>query len=250
MLALIADIHGNLTALEAVLADCERQGVSRIVCLGDVASFGPQPQATLERVQELNCPVVMGNTDAYLLKPRTLTDVDKPNEDSDFFLEVEAWSAAQLDGADKHFVKSFKPVHAFDYRGHAILAYHGSPRDYHDPIVAQTPDETLDTYFKGYEAELYTGGHTHTQFVRRYYGNRVMNPGSVGMSYYLKRSGEAVNPAVAEYALLKTEADELSIEFRRVLYDLQSLFDAVAACDMPYKDKWLEGFRLGAKGAA
>ena len=66
-IALIADIHGNLPALDAVLEELEREGVDQILCLGDVA-VGPQPTETLERVRELGCPVVMGNWDAYFLR--------------------------------------------------------------------------------------------------------------------------------------------------------------------------------------
>ena len=71
-LALLADIHGNLTALEAVLDDMDIFDVEDILCLGDAANFGPQPQETLRRVHELGPKVVMGNTDAYLLRPRTV----------------------------------------------------------------------------------------------------------------------------------------------------------------------------------
>jgi predicted phosphodiesterase len=66
-LALISDIHGNLVALEAVLAEIAQQNIAHdsqhILCLGDVAAFGPQPLQVLARLQTIGCPVVMGNTD-------------------------------------------------------------------------------------------------------------------------------------------------------------------------------------------
>ena len=65
-LALIADIHGNLPALDAVLAELDREGVDRIVCLGDI-SIGPQPVEALERIRALGCPVILGNWDAWLV---------------------------------------------------------------------------------------------------------------------------------------------------------------------------------------
>lgn len=67
MLAVISDIHGNLGALEAALTDIDKIGADELVCLGDVASFGPQPRETLRRVQALGCPVIMGNADRELL---------------------------------------------------------------------------------------------------------------------------------------------------------------------------------------
>lgn len=63
-LALIADIHGNLFALDAVLADMRQRNIEQILCLGDVASGGPQPCEVIQRLCEIGCPIVMGNTDA------------------------------------------------------------------------------------------------------------------------------------------------------------------------------------------
>jgi predicted phosphodiesterase len=89
-MALISDIHGNLVALEAVMNDLERQGAERMVCLGDVAASGPQPRGVLQRLQALDCPVVMGNADAWLLEPqeyhgddpfyRKINDLDQPGQ--------------------------------------------------------------------------------------------------------------------------------------------------------------------------
>ena len=67
--ALISDIHGNLVALETVLAEIERDEPDHIVCLGDVAATGPRPHETVERLRALEGSVVMGNTDAPMLGP-------------------------------------------------------------------------------------------------------------------------------------------------------------------------------------
>ena len=242
-LAIFADTHGNLSALNAALKDTEQFGVTDFLCLGDVANFGPNPKETLRRVRDLNCPVVMGNTDAYLLEPRTLGNIKQPDENTEFFLEVEAWSAAQLDEDDLRFVRTFAPTHSLTFEGVTLLGYHGSPLSYDDQIEGTTPDDTLDTYFQDVEAAVYAGGHTHTQFVRRYYSSRLMNPGSVGISYVKRRgSGDFVNHAVAEYALLEVLDGEPNITLRRVPYDLQDVFDAVQKSAMPFKERWLEGF--------
>jgi putative phosphoesterase len=242
-LALISDMHGNLPAFEAVLEDIQLQGISQVICLGDVANFGPQPKETLERLQALACPVVMGNTDDSLLKPRTLADVKEPNEDTPFFLEVEAWCAEQLDDDDRHFVRTFQPMVVLELEALKLLAYHGSPKSYHDLIVAVTPEETLDGYFENTEANLYAGGHTHEQFVRRYFQARMMNPGSVGLPFIFKREGGVMNPLFAEYAVLET-TPEVTIVFKRVPYEFEKLAKAVRDSKMPYAEKWLADFEL------
>jgi predicted phosphodiesterase len=66
-LAVISDIHGECFALEQVLQDIRQQGIEQMVCLGDALQGGSQPAETLARLRELNCPVVMGNADAWLI---------------------------------------------------------------------------------------------------------------------------------------------------------------------------------------
>lgn len=66
-IALISDIHSNEVALRAVLSDIRRTGVDQVVCLGDVANLGPQPNAVIEVLAELGCPCIMGNHDEFLL---------------------------------------------------------------------------------------------------------------------------------------------------------------------------------------
>src|SRR6185437_5473671 len=96
-IAIFADIHGNLPALEAVLAQVGAEGIERIVCLGDVATLGPQPREVIARVRALGCPVVMGNTDAILLalqRDESTMDAEGSNEAFD------QWCANQLTDDD------------------------------------------------------------------------------------------------------------------------------------------------------
>jgi putative phosphoesterase len=242
-LAIFSDIHGNLPAFEAVLEDIQNQGIDNLLCLGDAANFGPQPKETLERLRALACPVVMGNTDDSLLKPRTLADIKEPNENTLFFLEVENWCTEQLDEHDRTFIRTFQPTVALDLDKLNLLSYHGSPKSYHDQIIATTPEEILNSYFEKAKANLYTGGHTHEQFVRRYFQARVMNPGSVGLPYIYKKDGTEMGPLFAEYVVLET-TPEVNITFKRIPYELEKLAKAVRASHMPYADKWLGDFAL------
>ena len=101
-IALIADIHGNLAALDAVLDALQAKPSDQIICLGDVAATGPQPREVLRRLRELGCPVVMGNADAELLDmPPSGTETD---EESLRIADISRWGAAQLDEADRAFL--------------------------------------------------------------------------------------------------------------------------------------------------
>jgi len=97
-LAVISDIHGNCFALDEVLVDIRRQGIERIVCLGDAIQGGVQPAETVERLREVGCPIVMGNADAWLLTGLETSPHEQVTEQQ---LAVRAWSLAQLSKEDR-----------------------------------------------------------------------------------------------------------------------------------------------------
>ena len=131
-IALISDIHGNLVALEAALADIQRRGAERIICLGDVAAGGPQPREVIQRLHDLAIPVVMGNTDQWLLNP---VPIDADSEEKEQEAARDQWAAAQLTAADTELVLGYQPTLSLDFgHGFTLLCYHGSPRSFNDRI--------------------------------------------------------------------------------------------------------------------
>src|SRR5215472_4266272 len=106
-IALISDIHGNLPALDATLAEIAAEGTERIVCLGDVATLGPQPREVIARLRALGCPVVMGNTDAMLLSPPDTLDIVSDDYSNEYF---DRWCAAQLTASDLAYLRTFQPT--------------------------------------------------------------------------------------------------------------------------------------------
>lgn len=243
-IALLADIHGNLTALDAVLAELATTPVDQVICLGDVVIFGPQPGATLARLRDLGCPVVMGNTDAWALdpQPHAVRNVDTPK-----FNAVEQWGAAQLTDADRAYIRTFQPTVTVDL-GDAgqLIGYHGSPRSYHDAIVATTPDDELLQWFGPKPALVMAGGHTHAPFVRRFRQSLVLNPGSVGLPYEGLSDGRMRNPPWAEYAIVTADGGGLRVELRRTSVDVTQIVLAVQQSAMPFATWWLEDWETGA----
>src|SRR5690606_15744094 len=202
-IALLADVHGNLPALEAVLGDMTRFDVTDLVSLGDMANFGPAPRESLRRLRSLVPAVaIMGNTDHYLLQPRTEADVATPNADTPRFLEVEAWCADRMFDEDREFVRTFQSTARLLVDEVEMLAYHGSPRSFDDQVRSSTADASLGAWFTGHDAKVLLGAPAHGQFVRRYHGAGRRSPGSVGMPFHTPRGGSVESPTVAEYALV------------------------------------------------
>ena len=103
-IAIISDMHGNDFAFEIVEADIKKQAVDQIVCLGDAIQGGPQPAAVVQRLRGLNCPVVMGNADAWLLSGVETGDEGIPPERLKKMGEIREWSLSQLSKSDKKFI--------------------------------------------------------------------------------------------------------------------------------------------------
>src|SRR5215208_2647207 len=163
-LGLIADIHGNLPALEKVLAELQRERVDEIVCLGDVA-VGPQPVETLERLQTLGCPTSMGNWDACMLGETPEVD----GELAEMLVNACTWSTEQISPAHAEYIRGFKDTLEIRLDEElTLLAFHGSPRSYDDEIFSTTPDEELESMLAGHDATVFAGGHTHFQMFRRF----------------------------------------------------------------------------------
>jgi putative phosphoesterase len=236
-LAVIADIHGNTVALEAVLSAIAARSIERIVCLGDVAATGPQPHEVIARLRELGCPVVMGNTDDWLLHP-ALEEHDDP--DARRIQDIDQWGAEQLTAEDRAYIEGFASIVSIELEdGMRLLAYHGSPRSYNEQITPTLSSEELDTALDGRAADLYVGGHTHMQMLRRHRGSLVLNPGSVGLAIDSAPpfEGPVRNPPWAEYAIITTGAQgELAVELHRAPFDVDALRQVIYTSGMPHAE--------------
>lgn len=233
-LALISDQHANDIAFAAALRDIERIGVDQVVCLGDVIQAGAQPRETAERLIELDCPTVLGNSDALLLE--LPNDVSEPIPER--FLEVREWTLGQLDPAHLDFIRTFQPTVSVNVAGARILGFHGSPRDFDDLLIPENEASTLGP-FLGQDVDLLAGGHTHLQWTRLIDGIPFVNPGSIGYAYDRHQPQSALKiAAVAEYALVIVDRLGISVEFRRVPYPLSEFIEQTAKSGRPYADEW------------
>ncbi len=233
-IGLIADIHGNAFALDVVLAELERDRPDEIICLGDVAALGPQPREILARLRAIGCPVVMGNTDAWLAAWPPAEAI------SPAVFALTEWCAAQLSPDDLAYIRTFPPVVERSLgNGTTLLCVHGSPRSYDDDLRAETPTDALDAMLGGTTASIIAGGHTHLQMLRRHGAMRLVNPGSVGLPGVGPAPPYNTDVHWAEYAVLDVDGGRTEISLRRTPLDLSVMIAAAQASGMPEMPWWV-----------
>jgi putative phosphoesterase len=231
-LAVISDIHGNCFALDQVLADIRQRGIEAIVCLGDAIQGGAQPAETVARLREIDCPIVMGNADAWLLSGQIASSSEPVTERQRV---VRAWSLAQLSAEDRAFIQQFQPTIEIELEaGKKLLCFHGSPSSFDDIILPNTSEDTLNQLLSDFDATLLAGGHTHTQQLRRLGNAWYFNPGSVGLAYKWIILGEQfqIDPS-AEYAIVTSEGENLGITFRHIPLQVEEMIYILRASGKP-----------------
>ena len=226
-IAALYDIHGNLPALEAVLADVSKAGVDQVVVGGDVVP-GPLPRETLARLRDLGVPTwfVHGNGEVAVLAEREGREAYRL---PDAAREVVRWSAEQLDPELAGWLASWPRTVRLDVRGQpglgGVLFCHATPRDENEVFTRLTPEERLLPIFSDLGVELVVCGHTHMPFDRAVGGVRVVNAGSVGMPF-----GE---PG-ADWLLLGPDG----LEPRHTGYDLAKAAERIRASAYPQAEEF------------
>ena len=208
-IAVVSDIHGNLTAFQAVLADLRETAPDLVVQGGDLAASGSRPAEVIDTIRGLNWPGVAGNTDEMLWDRTGLDDLAgrspalRPLVDQ--LREVAAVTAAAI-GTDR-----LEWLHGLPYRWSSedLTVLHASPDTLWQSPSVESPDEDIVGTYAGLGTSRVVFGHIHRPFVRTVSGLTVANSGSVSLAY----DGD---PRAA-YAVV----DDEEITIRRVAYDVE-----------------------------
>ncbi len=219
--AALYDIHGNLPALHAVLAEVDALGVDVVVVGGDIVS-GPLPRETLDVLRSRSdARFIRGNADRELAP-------GAPAPESQAALLAWAWATDHLDDEQRTWLAGLELSLTVEVQGlGSVLFCHGSPRSDEEIITRLSPDERVAPMLRGVAEPLIVGGHTHVQFDRTIAGRRVVNAGSVGMPYQ--------DEPGAYWALISNE-----IELRRTEYDLDEAAALIAAAGVPESEDLIE----------
>ena len=211
-LAVISDIHGNLPALEAVLADLDDWQPDWVVVDGDVVNRGPQPReclhVILEKETKSGWPFVLGNHEEYVLV-HTLPNAPRNGPEFEI-LRYSYWTYRQL-GEDIQYIQNLPFCVTLEDGNHTLGFFtHASPLGTRDGIYPETTDEELRAKIPD-SVSLLAVGHTHRPLVRTVESTLVVNAGAVGLPF----DGDWR----ASYARLIWDGEQWRGHIQRVPYD-------------------------------
>jgi putative phosphoesterase len=183
--AIVSDIHGNLTAFDAVLRDIQRRAPDLVLHGGDLALMGAQPDEVIDRVRELGWPGVVGNTDEVLWRPQEQAhqQARAPKLEPLFSLIFEKYAPATLDLLGEQRLGWLRQLPAQQRLGDLVLV-HASPGDLWRAPMPDAEEDELSTVYGPLDAGTAVYGHIHRPFTRTLATRlRIANSGSVGMPW-------------------------------------------------------------------
>lgn len=256
-IAIISDIHGNITALKAVLEDIRKRNIKDIYCLGDLVVKCTNPDLVIDTVRE-NCKIILkGNCDELVCKNKNYS-----------------WTRNKIGEERLAFLDSLPVSHEFYMSGHLIRIFHASPyslEHLYNPMYSNintrysklelnNPEQLfVNTEFLGKTTldpvpDIVGYGHTHTPNVFRYKNYTIFNTGSVGapMEMLSRDVNNEKNKfsTMASYAIVEGKLDskelgEISINLIRVPYDINKEIEYINNSTIPTKDKIILNLSTG-----
>lgn len=228
-LAVFGDIHANLPALEAVLADIDARNLDNLYCLGDLVGYGVWPNEVITAVRQRNIPTIMGNYDQ---------GVGQDSDDCGCAYKTAkaqalgkhsiAWTNAHTSAENKAYLRELVAKIPLQLGDLQVVLVHGSPRKVNEYLYEDRPEASLERLLNMVEADVLVCGHTHLPYHRLLgSGRHVINAGSVGKP-------KDNNPQAC-YLVLMAVGKDLSAEFIRVPYDVEQAVQAIEATEMPHE---------------
>jgi predicted phosphodiesterase len=251
--AIFSDIHGNLAALDVMLDDLANVGeVDQIWCLGDFALMGSRPAQCIQRLRDLHeqhgkekVRYIGGNTDRYIVtgdRPGLGAAADEAayeirRKRHRLYEAVYQWTFNQLSFADYQFLQHLlgRELHQRVERYGTLIGAHAIPgNDDSQALSPTSSEEVAADALLDREGRLMLAGHTHLKMDRTVKRWRVMNPGSVGMSFSA--------PGTVEWLLLTVTPEGVETDFRAIPYDLEGMLADAATTSYPDLDFLRERF--------
>ncbi len=232
-IAFFSDVHANLPALKAVLADIDNVQAEEIYCLGDIVGYGPWPNETVELIRQRKIPTLMGNYDDGVGNERDDCGCAYPDpQEAELGQQSLRWTQQQVTAENKKFLASLPGERDLKVADWQFKLVHGSPRRINEYLFIDRPASSLARFFSGPKMDVLVCGHTHLPYIRHLKDGLVINDGSAGKPKSFQKGEGGYSPAVC-YLLARVGKDELSLEIRTIRYNYEKTAKAIEKSALP-----------------
>lgn len=222
--AFISDIHGNYSALEAVLEDIRNKTIDQIYVLGDLCYRGPDPKRSLQRIRSLQTQVIKGNADEWVV--RGVNKGEVPDSVIEMMNLERDWTVSRLDPDEIEYLKNLPTALNLELGGLSISAFHATPDSLFDIVLPNAEDDHLKAkLMSSADADVFIYAHIHKPYIRYIDGKVLMNIGSVGLPF-----DELTK---ASYAIVEIDQGKISTSIERVHFDVEAVIRQYADAQYP-----------------
>lgn len=239
-IAVISDIHGNMEAIEAVMADIQEKECDKIFVLGDYAMAGPEPDYAIRyfmnRKNDPNIIMIQGNTD-LMIADYSDELYESLKEKAPIMAEALKKDVETLSSVDKKFLKNLPIQQEITIDGVKFLLVHGSPRKNNEDILPDTPLEEVENMLTNVDADVVLCGHTHIPCGFQTESKKtVVNAGSIGRTFFVQ---EGKKPEAC-YLIIDINNGKCIYQHQFVDYNREQAAHKLAAREFDGSDKLAE----------
>lgn len=233
---LVADVHANLPALDAVLEHARHFEPQALWNAGDWIGYGAFPEEVVRRLRHAEAVSVAGDFDHRVLAFPEKKERRRETEPREKWIAYR-WAWDHLNVESRAYLADLPKTRRFRASGRDVLLVHGSPARFREHLYPDTPRERLEELAAEARADVVVCGHSHRPFARRVAGTWFVNPGSVGRQ-------DDGDPR-ASYATLELDRDEIRVCHHRVPYDVDRAVEALREHELP--EAFVDMTRCGRK---
>lgn len=223
-IAVIADIHSNIFALNEVLLDIDTRNADLVVCLGDLVGYATYPNEVIDTIRENRILTIKGNYDEAVSEELMICGCDYPDpkdmENAGISLN---WTIDETREDNKEFLKSLPMEAEMDFGGRRVKFVHGSPRRINEYLKENSKE--AEEVMAGLEEDILVCGHTHKPYCRKYGSKLLVNAGSVGKP--------KTDRPKAGYVIIDLDSENIEVEIHEADYEYEKTASSIEEAGLP-----------------
>ena len=227
-IGVISDVHGNIDALSVVLSELDKQGVNKIICLGDLIGGAGKSEEVIQKILQIKekCICVRGNREKYIIEGMPTVVHDEKVKVSEEQLDRNDWIKDHLSDISIEFIKSLPTENVIELFGKKIYMVHypiDSEMNFkrHIKIASLHDNEMM---FEEVDADIYLYGHTHAEIYNKNFSKYYINPGALGCPW---KTDEA------PYGILEVDEKGVTYKQLRVRYNVKKVIEDIEKLAFP-----------------